>query len=245
MNIRLILAAFAIAAATTNIAADTPPDASQSTFTVNGDVSLIAAGSRSTAKDASRIVVWLTPIDTVQPVSATTTPRAHYRLLQRNKRFDPGLLVVPVGSVVDFPNYDPWFHNVFSLYRGKRFDLGLYQAGAKKSVKFDRIGPSYLFCNIHSEMTGVVLVVDSDFFGITDKNGHYSIPGVAPGRYLLQVWYENAMPEFLQALQRQVTIQSDNQSLPAISVRAAKQAPAEHKNKYGQDYDPDTLKTDY
>jgi plastocyanin len=245
MNIRLILATFVIAAATTNIAEGTPPDASQSTFTVNGDVSLIAAGSRSTAKDASRIVVWLTPIDTVQPVSATTTPRAHYRLLQRNKRFDPGLLVVPVGSVVDFPNYDPWFHNVFSLYRGKRFDLGLYQAGAKKSVKFDRIGPSYLFCNIHSEMTGVVLVVDSDFFGITDKSGHYSIPKVAPGRYVLQVWYENATPESLQALQRQVTIQSDNQSLPAIAVRAAKQVPAEHKNKYGQDYDPDTLKTDY
>jgi plastocyanin len=245
MNIRLILAALAIAAATANITADTPPDASQSTFTVNGDASLIAAGSRSMAKDASRIVVWLTPIDTVQPVSTAATPRAHYRLLQRNKRFDPGLLVVPVGSVVDFPNYDPWFHNVFSLYRGKRFDLGLYQAGAKRSVKFDRIGPSYLFCNIHSEMTGVVLVVDSDFFGITDKNGHYSIPGVTPGRYVLQVWYENATPEFLQGLQRQVTIQSDNQSLPAISVKAAKQVPAEHKNKYGQDYDPDTLKMDY
>ncbi len=245
MNIRLILAAFAIAVATTNIPAGAPPDASQSTFTVNGTTSLIAAGSRRPAQDASRIVVWLTPIDTVQPVSTTATARAHYRLLQRNKRFDPGLLVVPVGSVVDFPNYDPWFHNVFSLYRGKRFDLGLYQAGAKKSVKFDRIGPSYLFCNIHSEMTGVVLVVDSDFFGITEKNGRYSIPGVAPGRYLLQVWYENATPEFLQALQRQVTIQSDNQSLPAISVKAAKQVPAEHKNKYGQDYDPDTLKTDY
>jgi fermentation-respiration switch protein FrsA (DUF1100 family) len=150
-----------------------------------------------------------------------------------------------VGSVVDFPNYDPWFHNVFSLYQGKRFDLGLYQAGAKKSVSFDRVGPSYLFCNIHSEMTGVVLVVDSDLFGITEKNGRYSIPGVAPGRYVLHVWYENATPEFLQAQQRQVTIDNDNQSLPRISIKVAKQAVTEHKNKYGQDYDPDTLKTDY
>jgi plastocyanin len=246
MNIRpYIFIAFAIAAATTNIVAETPPDASRSTFTVGGEVSLIADGSRNAAKDSSRVVVWLTPIDAVQPVSTPTTGRAHYRLLQRNKRFEPSLLVVPVGSVVDFPNYDPWFHNVFSLYRGKRFDLGLYQAGAKKSVSFDRIGPSYLFCNIHSEMTGVVLVVDSDFFGITEKNGHYSIPGVAPGRYVLHVWYENAAPEFLQALQRQVAIQNDNQTLPTISVKAAKQVPAEHKNKYGQDYDPDTLKTDY
>lgn len=245
MNIRTyILTAFAVAAAATNIMAETPADASRSTLTVNGEVSVIADGAQSTAKDASRIVVWLSPIDKVQPVS-TTTARAHYRLQQRNKRFEPSLLVVPVGSVVDFPNYDPWFHNVFSLYRGKRFDLGLYQAGAKKSVSFDRIGPSYLFCNIHSEMTGVVLVVDSDFFGITEKNGHYSIPGVAPGRYALHVWYENATPEFLQALQRQVTIQNDNQTLPTISVKAVKQVPAEHKNKYGQDYDPETLKTDY
>src|ERR1700675_2223471 len=246
MNIRpYIFIAFAIAAATTNIVAETPPDASRSTFTVGGEVSLIADGSRNAAKDASRVVVWLTPIDAVQPVSTTTTGRAHYRLLQRNKRFEPSLLVVPVGSVVDFPNYDPWFHNVFSLYRGKRFDLGLYQAGAKKSVSFDRIGPSYLFCNIHSEMTGVVLVVDSASFGITEKNGRYSIPGAAPGRYVLHVWYENAAPEFLQALQRQVAIQNDNQTLPTISVKAAKQVPAEHKNKYGQDYDPDALKTDY
>jgi plastocyanin len=246
MNIRpYMLTAFAVAAAATSMLAETPPDASRSTFTVSGEASLIAVGSRDTAKDASRIVVWLTPIDTVQPVSTTTTARAHYRLQQRNKRFEPGLLVVPVGSVVDFPNYDPWFHNVFSLYQGKRFDLGLYQAGAKKSVSFDRIGPSYLFCNIHSEMTGVVLVVDSDLFGVTEKNGHYSIPRVTPGRYVLHVWYENATPEFLQALQRQVTIQNDNQALPGISVKAAKHVPVEHKNKYGQDYDPETLKTDY
>jgi plastocyanin len=239
-----ILVAFAIAAATTSIAADTAPDARQSTFTVSGEASVIAAGSSSLAKDASRIVVWLSPIDAVRPAAATTQ-RAHYRLLQRNKRFEPGLLVVPVGSVVDFPNDDPWFHNVFSLYQGKRFDLGLYQAGAQRSVRFDRVGPSYLFCNIHSEMTGVVLVVDSDFFGITDKSGRYSIPGLPPGRYVLHVWYENATQDSLQALQRQVTLPNDNRTLPAIWVHAAKQAPVEHKNKYGQDYDPDTLKTAY
>jgi hypothetical protein len=112
-------------------------------------------------------------------------------------------------------------------------------------VRFDRIGPSYLFCNIHPEMTGVVLAVDSEFFGVTDKNGRYSIPGVAPGKYALHVWYENATPESLQALQRQVTIESDRQTLPPISVKAVQLMPAEHKNKYGQDYDPQTLKTDY
>jgi plastocyanin len=211
---------------------------------VSGEVVVTASGAGAMEKDASRVVVWLVPLDAVQPVPDTMGLR-HYRLAQRNKRFEPGLLVVPVGSVVDFPNADPWFHNVFSLYRGKRFDLGLYQAGKKRSVRFDRIGPSYLFCNIHPEMTGVVLAIDSEFFALTDKSGRYTIAGVVPGKYVLHVWYENATPEALQALQRQVTIGNGNQTLPPISVKAVKQAPAEHKNKYGQDYDPDTLKTDY
>jgi plastocyanin len=211
---------------------------------VSGEAVVMAPGARAMEKDASKVVVWLVPLDAVQPVRATTE-RPHYRLLQRNKRFEPALLVVPVGSVVDFPNADPWFHNVFSLYRGKRFDLGLYQAGSQRSVRFDRIGPSYLFCNIHPEMTGVVLALDSELFGVTDKSGHYSISGVAPGKYVLHVWYANATPESLQALQRQVTIEDGNQTLPPTSVKAVKPAPAEHKNKYGQDYDPETLKTDY
>src|ERR1700732_2029529 len=216
----------------------------ESTVSVSGEAAVSAAESGGVTKDSSRIVVWLSPGDAVRPVRATHD-RAHYRLVQHNKRFEPGLLVVPVGSVVDFPNADPWFHNVFSLYRGKRFDLGLYQAGTQRSVRFDRIGPSYLFCNIHPEMTGVVLAIDSELFGVTDKNGRYSIPGVAPGKYALHVWYENATPESLQALQRQVTIENDRQTLPPISVKAVQLMPAEHKNKYGQDYDPQTLKTDY
>src|SRR6202163_3985453 len=165
---------------------------------VRGQVTLVSAGAGVSKKDASRVVVWLTAVNSVQPVRGAERP--HYRLLQRNKRFEPGLLVVPVGSVVDFPNADPWFHNVFSLYRGKRFDLGLYQAGSQRSVRFDRIGPSYLFCNIHPEMTGVVLALDSDLFGITDKSGHYLIAGVSPGKYVFHAWYENATPESLQAL---------------------------------------------
>ena len=211
---------------------------------VGGEVAVLAPGTTIAEKDASRVVVWLVPVEAVQPVSVSTA-RTHYRLVQRNKRFEPGLLVVPVGSVVDFPNADPWFHNVFSLYRGKRFDLGLYQAGAQRSVRFDRIGPSYLFCNIHPEMTGVVLAVDSELFGVSDASGHYLIAGAAPGKYVLHVWYENATPESLQALQRQVTIEGGSQTLPSIALRAVKPAPTEHKNKYGQDYDPDTLKTDY
>jgi plastocyanin len=237
----LTFASMAIAALGVCVAAK--PNAGQARG-VGGEAVVLAPGTTIAEKDASRVVVWLVPVEAVQPVSVSTG-RTHYRLVQRNKRFEPGLLVVPVGSVVDFPNEDPWFHNVFSLYRGKRFDLGLYQAGSQRSVRFDRIGPSYLFCNIHPEMTGVVLAVDSELFGISDASGHYSIAGAAPGKYVLHVWYENATPESLQLLQRQVAIEGGSQTLLSIAVKAVKQAPAEHKNKYGQDYDPDTLKTDY
>src|SRR6266849_2037159 len=236
--------ALAMTGTTSCISAQPTRDVSRATITVSGSAGLIVAAPGASVKDASKIVVWLSPVDAVRPVSAETG-RAHYRLVQHNKRFEPGLLVVPVGSVVDFPNADPWFHNVFSLYRGKRFDLGLYQAGAQRAVRFDRLGPSYLFCNIHPEMTGVVLAVDSELFGVTGKNGRYSITGVAPGKYILHVWHENAAPESLQALQRTVTIEENNRVLPAISLTMVKRAPTEHKNKYGEDYDPETVKTDY
>lgn len=102
------------------------------------------------------------------------------RLVQRNKSFEPHVLVVPVGSVVEFPNQDPFFHNVFSLFEGKRFDLGLYEAGTTRNVVFDKPGISYIFCNIHSEMSAVVIAVGSPYYGISDQRGRVSIPNVPP-----------------------------------------------------------------
>jgi plastocyanin len=215
-----------------------------SAVNISGEITLVQAGSTQIERDASKVVVWLVPVSSYRPASLAAE-RQRYRLVQHNKRFEPELLVVPVGSVVDFPNLDPWFHNVFSLYRGKRFDLGLYQAGSVRSVSFDRPGPSYLFCNIHPEMTGVVLAVDSDWFAVSDKSGHYALSGVPPGNYILHVWYENAALDALQALRRPIVIEAGSRSMPAISVPVNKQMPAEHKNKYGQAYDPNTLKTDY
>jgi plastocyanin len=227
----------------TGSATPRPNDPPNSGISVKGQATLIQANSTQIERDASRVVVWLVPLSSVQPVRAVTDQH-HYRLVQHNKRFDPGLLVVPVGSIVDFPNLDPWFHNVFSLYRGKRFDLGLYQAGSMRSVHFDRPGPSYLFCNIHPEMTGIVLAIESALFGVSDKSGRYSIADVPPGKYLLQVWYENSTAESLQALRRTVSIDPETRSLAAISIVVSRPQ-VDHKNKYGQDYDPDTLKTDY
>lgn len=210
---------------------------------VSGEIVVVEPATHAPEKDASKVVVWLVPLQSVQPVRAVVE-KPRYRLVQHNKRFEPGLLVVPVGSMVDFPNQDPWFHNVFSLYRGKRFDLGLYQAGAQRSVRFDRPGPSYLFCNIHPEMTGVVLAVDSELFAVTDRSGRYKIAGVAPGRYVMHVWYEKATPEALQALQRTINI-GEAAALPTVTVVDARRNSSDHKNKYGENYEPEGIKTEY
>jgi plastocyanin len=204
---------------------------------VRGRVTLTAENSRLAVRDASRVVVWLAPLDTDSRWRTISEPH-RYLMAQHNKSFQPGMLVVPVGAAVDFPNLDPWFHNVFSLYQGKRFDLGLYEAGSRKQVVFDRPGASYIFCNIHPQMYAVVLAVDSHYFGISDKAGRVSISDVPAGAYKMHVWYENAAPKTLEGLDREIIVDNDNRTLPAISVAAVPRDPLKHKNKYGEDYDP-------
>jgi len=162
----------------------------------------------------------------------------HATLAQKNKAFDPHLLVVTRGSSVEFPNRDPWFHNVFSLFNGKRFDLGLYEAGSSRTVRFDREGVSFIFCNIHPEMSAVVVALGSPYFAVTDKQGDFSITEVPAGRYMLHVWNESAQPAVLQALTREVQVGKASHAVGTIRVPVTKSVLLAHKNKYGQEYEP-------
>ena len=197
------------------------------------------AAEHSGAADLSNVVVWLTPLGSSTPAPTTSGPaRVPPVLTQRNKTFDPHVLVVEVGAVVQFPNKDPFFHNIFSLFDGKRFDLGLYEAGTTRSVRFDRPGVSYLFCNIHAEMSAVVVVVETPYFAKSDRSGIVSIPDVPDGRYQLHVWYERSLPEDLKGLTLPVTISDSERNLGAIKVVENPSFTLAHKNKYGQDYIP-------
>ncbi len=193
--------------------------------------------SEKSQTDASNVVVWLKSLDATDS-NLMKLPEKRNQVIQKNKSFQPHLTVVRVGSVVDFPNRDPFFHNVFSLFDGKRFDLGLYEAGATNSVRFDHVGISYLFCNIHPEMSAVVVAVDTPYYGISDKAGNISIPNVPDGKYELHFWYERSLPEALKGLRRQVRISSEARDLGTISVPQDPSFTPTHKNKYGQDYAP-------
>jgi plastocyanin len=126
-------------------------------------------------------VVWLTPLQPVDPIPAQ---HKTYTLLQKNRSFTPHLLVVPVGSQVQFPNADPFYHNVFSLFDGKRFDLGLYEAGSSKAVRFSREGVSYIFCNIHPEMSAVVVALSTPFFATAARSGQVETGGRLRAAYV-------------------------------------------------------------
>jgi plastocyanin len=109
---------------------------------------------------------------------------------QRDERFVPHLLAVMVGTYVDFPNSDFTYHNVFSLSRAKRFDLGRYAAGKSKGVRMDRTGVVRVFCDIHSHMNAFVLVFNHPFFDVTDDDGRFELPSLPAGTYTLVGWYE-------------------------------------------------------
>lgn len=199
--------------------------------TLRAHVELTKAGHR--LKDSSQAVIWLTPIGVaVQPPQQTQVPQ----LVQKNKSFHPSLHVIPAGGKVEFPNHDPFFHNVFSLFEGKRFDLGLYEGGTTRFVQFDKPGISFIFCNIHAEMSAVVIALATPYYAVSDAHGDLSVPDVPPGRYQLQIFHSGVAPDALRAMTREVTIAPGQVNLGTFAL-AESDVSVAHKNKYGRDYD--------
>jgi plastocyanin len=179
----------------------------------------------------ANVVFWLTPIDLPLP---QPVPAQHIRLVQKNKEFTPHLLVVPLGTSVEFPNMDPFFHNVFSLFNSKRFDLGLYEAGSRHSVSFDREGVSYIFCNIHPEMGAVVVSLRSPYYAVSNAEGSIVVHGVPPGRYRFQTWAEQLQP--VRAAEQTIQVSSKTTAIGTLNFVPSADPIAHHKNKFGKDY---------
>jgi plastocyanin len=205
---------------------------------VTGRVELRDSREASVRKrlDYSGVVISLAPA--MNPVNRLVD--VHVTMLQKDKMFSPHVLAVAAGTYVDFPNADPIFHNAFSSYNGQLFDLGLYAPGSTKSVRFSREGIVRVFCNIHSSMSAVIVVLATPYFTTTGRDGAFQIPNVPPGEYQLEVFHERSTDTVLHALQRRIAVEHTVLSLPPIVISEAGFLQMPHNNKYGRGYGAQT-----
>ena len=150
--------------------------------TVTGQIELLEKGGK-TAADISDVVVFVDGVKgaKLRPAPATVT--------MKGKNFTPRVLVIPVGTTVDFPNDDPIFHNVFSVSGANRFDLDLYKKPKSKSWTFQNPGVARVYCNIHPQMSAIVIVTDGPFTKAA-KDGTFTLDDVPAGRYTVKTWHE-------------------------------------------------------
>lgn len=209
-------------------------------FTVSGQVRTFDENGSSRRKDNSNVVIWLQPVGknkSGRESIPSVKPKRQFELVQENKQFHPHVLVVPVGAVVEFPNRDVLFHSVFSMFNNKRFDLGLYEAGTEKSITFNKPGISYIFCNIHAQMSATVITLETPYFAVSNHDGDFAISGVPAGEYAMSIWAEGASAASLKAIERNVVVDHDLSDLGIFDLKLATDQLA-HKNKYDSSYDP-------
>lgn len=175
-------------------------------------------------------VVVLRPVNRAPPKPKPTRVRA---VVQRDKRFVPHVLAVPLGATVEFRNEDEFFHNVFSITKPNDFDLGLYKPGEPREQVFSTPGPVHLLCNIHSQMNGWLYVSDSPWFAQADKDGRFTIKNVPLGQWEVEVWHEWAT----QTSKRTIVVSGAPLDL-SIAVDGDRRAPAFSPDKSGKPRQP-------
>jgi plastocyanin len=174
---------------------------------------------------AATVVVYAEPIG----VPAPRQP-GRFTLRQKNKTFVPRVLGVPTGSAVEFPNDDMIFHNVFSLSGPQPFDLGLYRSGTSPARTFTQPGTYRVFCNIHPQMSALIVVVPTPHVAVTDRDGRFVLD-VPAGRYRLTAASERAAPMSIE-----VVADAGATVAPELTLDESRWVAVQHKNKFGKDY---------
>ena len=200
--------------------------ANASAGTVKGRIQVVDKGGKK-ATDVSDAVVYVDGVKArPKPARATVT--------MKGKAFLPRVVAVSVGGTVDFPNEDPIFHNVFSVSGENRFDLDLYKRPKTGSWTFQHPGIVRVYCNIHPQMSAVVVVRDSPYFTKANADGTFVIEDVPAGKYTLKAWHERGGEGSVE-----ITVAAQGETTAELSLDASAFKRTPHKNKFGKDYSGD------
>ena len=194
--------------------------------TITGKVDLVDKPGRRTS-DLSDVVVYVDALK-VKPRPATAS------VVMKGKAFIPHVVAVPVGGTVEFPNEDPIFHNAFSVSGENRFDLALYKRPKTGSQTFQHPGVVKVYCNIHPQMSAVVVVLDSPYFAKLASDGTFIVDNVPAGKHRLKAWHERAGEAAVE-----VTVPEKGAVTAALKLDATTYKRVQHKNKFGKDYSGD------
>jgi plastocyanin len=226
-------AAVALAFALVVSAAGSRGTTAEERATVHGVIQvLMPDGSSVPAQDA---VIWIAEAATGAATAASTAMQHTMQpvMQSKGKRFEPHVIAVRAGSTVNFPNVDSIFHNAFSVSPGNQFDLGLYRKGASKAVLFPKPGVVRVYCNIHQDMAGYVLVLDRGVSVVIARDGSFRLADAPAGRQQIHVWHETG-----GEAEATVDLQAGADRIWNLQLDARQFRREPHKNKYGKDYPP-------
>lgn len=166
------------------------------------------------APEMRSVVVYLKDVAYAGPLAATRS-----EIRQEQESFSPRVVAITRGSTVTFPNFDPYFHNVFSLSRAASFDLGRFAAGQSRTRQFEKAGLVKVYCHIHSQMSAAILVLDHPFFTIPEQDGAFTLKHVPPGEYTLVGWHERVGEQTSRLIVQPGKATEINISLPVVDAR--------------------------
>ena len=176
--------------------------------------------------DLANAVVWIEPVSGTAAAARTTA-----QIAMEGKQFVPHVEVVTVGSTVNYPNHDPFRHNVFSKSGPTEFDLELYGRGQARQFQFDRAGVYPIFCNIHARMVAYVVAIASPWSARPGADGRFELPALPAGNYTLKVWHERGGQST-----HPLTLPADAATPLKLQLDARTYRVVQHKNKFGSTY---------
>jgi plastocyanin len=203
--------------------------AAQGTTTVSGQVTILERPGETT-EDLGNVVVYLEPASASARLRTPVPPSTNTAIVLQSRQFSPRVRVVTEGSKVEFPNQDPFSHNVFSKTNGG-FDTGVYGRGKVREQTFQEPGVYPLYCNVHPRMTAFVITLKTPYFVQAGADGRFVFEQIPVGRYTLHVWHDRATE-----VVRDIVVPAAGTSNVRVELDGRGYKYVQHKNKFGKDY---------